>query len=147
MTLRRLRIPWVLVLSNAAACALFVILREPASPEYLAEVDAARQRGGMFSINTIDGTLACRNLYSWSEWHGGERFAVKALEMANAPALVTTGVFAFTGELGVARAFSACTWSWLLAGVFIVAASVQWWLVGIALQSALRRFQRPRGAS
>jgi hypothetical protein len=130
------------VLTNAAACLLFVVLRPPAPAEYLAEVDAARQAGGgMSTVNTVDGTLACRQLYSWSEWHGGERLPVKVLEVANAPALAVTAVFAAAGKLGVARLFSACSWSWLLGGVFMIAASIQWWLAGIVIEIAARRFR------
>ncbi len=129
---RRYRLPWALVLINGAACASFVVLREPASSEYLAEVDAVRRTGGVHLNSAIDGTLACRHLYSWSEWHGGEVLGVKLLEVANAPALAVTGVFDAAGTLGVARAFSLCTWSWLLAAVILVAASIQWWLVGTA---------------
>jgi hypothetical protein len=95
----------------------------------------------MFMVNTVDGTLACRHLYSWSEWHGGERLAVKVLEVVNAPALAITAVVAIAGELGVARLFSACSWSWLLGGMFMIAASIQWWLAGIVIEIATRRFR------
>lgn len=127
--------------SNAVACALFVIVRGPAASTYLAEVDDARHTGGIVLISGIDGTLACRYLYSWSDWHGGEALGVKILEVVNAPALVVTAICSFVGEVGAARAFSACIWSWLLAGVFIVAASVQWWLLGILIGSCFQRFR------
>jgi hypothetical protein len=136
--MRKATLPWVLLVANAAACALF-LLREPAPQEYLAEVDAARRNGGMYLVSGIDGTLACRQIYSWSEWHGGETLGVKVLEVANLPALVVTGVVAFVGELGVARVLTACTWSWLLAAVFIAAASLQWWIVGVLIAALARR--------
>ena len=73
---------------------------------------------------------------------GGEAFAVKVLEVANTPALVITALYAAAGELGVASMFSACSWSWLLAGVFIVAASIQSSSVGIVIRFGLGRFRR-----
>jgi hypothetical protein len=81
---------WTLVLGNLAACALFVILRPPASPDYIADVAAARAES-VFVINSgISGMVACRLLYPWSQWHGGEALGVKVLEVANAPAVAVT---------------------------------------------------------
>jgi hypothetical protein len=48
-------------------------------------------------------------------------------------------VVAMLGEFSVARLISACRWSWILAAVFIVVASVQWWLIGVGLDSGFRR--------
>ena len=36
---------------NALACVLFVVLREPAPADYLAEVDEARRNGGVEAIS------------------------------------------------------------------------------------------------
>jgi hypothetical protein len=128
--------------ANLIACVLFVVLRAPAPAEYLAEVDDARRAGGIFINSGIVGTLACRMLHSWSSWHGGEALGVKILEVANLPALVVTAGAHVLGEVTVARVMSACGWSWLLAGVFMLVASVQWWLVGLALDHRRRRSQQ-----
>lgn len=130
----------VLLVANAVACSLF-LLREPAPQEYLAEVDAARQSGGMLLSSGLHGMIACRLLYSWSEWHGGEALGVKVLEAANLPAVALTGIVATLGELGIAREFSACNWSWLLAAVFVVTASLQWWAIGALSAACMRRAQ------
>jgi hypothetical protein len=54
-------------------------------------------------------------------------------------------VVAMLGEFSVARLISACRWSWILAAVFIVVASVQWWLIGVGLDSGFRR-RKPQQA-
>jgi hypothetical protein len=122
--LRRLRPRWVLVLANLVGCALFVALGPTAPPEYIAEVAAARANGGMYLNSGMGGMVACRLLHSWSEWHGGEALGVKVLEVANAPAAALTLFVAGAGEMGLARQFSVCGWSWLLAGVFLATASL-----------------------
>src|SRR5688500_18073931 len=134
----------LLPLGNLISCALFVLLRQPAPTEYLREVDQARSSDSMFDISGIEGTLACRNLYSWSEFHGGEALGVKILEVMNVPALAVTAIAGFIGELGIARLTTACRWSWVLAGVFIVTGSAQWWLLGARLDRWLSRFRSRR---
>jgi hypothetical protein len=138
-----MRLRRVLPIANALACVLFVVLREPAPAAYLAEVDEARRNGGMFFNSAITGTLACRNLYPWSEWHGGEALGVKILEIANLPALILTAIAHLLGEvLGIARLMLACQWSWILAVGFVLVASAQWWLVGTAVDRLKARFGR-----
>ena len=134
---------WTLVLGNLAACALFVMLRPPASPDYIADVAAARAESAFVINSGISGMVACRLLYPWSRWHGGEALGVKVLEVANAPAVAVTVAGALVGELGLARQFSVCGWSWLLAGVFVTTSSVQWWMVGAAAEHVMRRIRRP----
>jgi hypothetical protein len=122
-----------LPIANLAACLLFVLLREPDS-WYLAELDRARQEGSVFMDDGVWGTLACRTLNNWGPVHGGEAIGVAALEVLNLPSLFLTGIAGLFGDVfGGARITSACRWSWLLAGVFIVLASTQWWFVGRAL--------------
>ncbi len=119
---------------NLVACLMFVLLRAPTPQWHLAEIDKERQRGGVLIDDSAWGTLACRTLYAWSAFHGGERTDVAALEVANLPGLFLTAVAGSFGEaFGLARLMSACRWSWLLAGVFIVLASGQWALIGIAI--------------
>ena len=130
---------WLLLLSNAAAFALFVSLRDPPPAEYLAALDSAQRTGGLLLNSGIDAMLACRNLYSWSPWHGGETFAVKAYIVANAPALAFSALVDTVGRIGATGIFSACRWSWIVAGFFLVAASVQWWSIGALIEYLVRR--------
>jgi hypothetical protein len=131
MTLRR-----ALPIANLVACALFVVLREPAD---LSAADKDRLEGGMSFTSGIVGTLACRTLYSWSAWHGGEALGVKILEVMNAPALAATAAAHVIGEMTVARTISACRWSWVLAGAFLPVASIQWWLLGFVVERGWQR--------
>lgn len=138
-----MRFQRLLPAANLISCALFVLLRERAPAGYLAEVDEARLSGGMFLNSAITGTLACRNLYPWSEWHGGESLGVKILEVANLPAVISTAIMHLVAEvIGVARLMPACQWSWVLAGGFLLVASTQWWLLGKALDRARARFDK-----
>jgi hypothetical protein len=132
----------VLPAANAVACLLFVLLRQPISGEYLAEREAVHRRGGLYLQSGLNGTIACRSLYSWSEWHGGEAAAVKILETVNLPALLVAGVTDTVGLLGVAPLMSFCAWSWALASVFLAVSSVQWLLVGAAVDAAIGRWRR-----
>lgn len=142
--LTRSRYRWLLPALNLTGCALFVMLRPPVPAEYLAEVDAVRRTGGLVINSSVSGMVACRQLYPWDEWHGGEAAGVKLLEVVNAPAVaVTVGTTVLAGETGLARRLSACAWSWVLATVFAVTASAQWWLAGIAIDAI--RHQRRRG--
>ena len=125
-----------LPLANLIACLLFVWLREPASPWYLRELDQARLRGAMFDVDDIWGTLACRTLNNWGPIHGGEALGVAVLEVLNLPSLLLTGFIAVITEgSSAARLTSACRWSWLLAGVFVVLASAQWWVIGRSIDA------------
>jgi hypothetical protein len=131
-------------------CVLFVLLREPAHPDFLAAVDAARSpcvtrgwAGGVYSVSGIDGTLACRILRSWSEWHGGEALGVKVLETVNLPALIVTVIVHIASEvLGIARRFSACGWSWVLGFLFAALSTAQWLLVGWLIDRGWTRLRR-----
>src|SRR4029079_2479104 len=120
-----------LPLANLVACLLFVWLQKPAHPFYLQELDQARQRGATVFYDDIWGMLACRTLNNWGPIHGGEDLGVAVLEVLNLPSLLLTGFIAvITDASRAARITSACQWSWLLAGVFIVIASAQWWFIG-----------------
>jgi hypothetical protein len=139
LTRPRLRPRWVLVLANLAACVAFVVLRPPAPPDYMADVAATRATGGIILSDVVIGMLACRLLHPWDEWHGGDALGVKVLEVANAPAAAVAIGVASMGELGLARHFSVCGWSWVLAGVFVATSSAQWWILGAAVEWAMRR--------
>jgi hypothetical protein len=142
--LTRHRYRWLLPAINLAGCALFVALRPPAPAEYLTELDEARRAGGFVLSSTVSGMVACRPLYPWNEWHGGEASSVKLVEIANAPALAMTVGIWLVGEISFARGSPACAWSWVLAAVFAVAASAQWWLIGMAVDAARHRLRRGR---
>jgi hypothetical protein len=121
--LTRPRCRWLLPVLNLAGCALFVVLRPPVPADYLARLDEAHRAGGFLLTSTVSGMVACRLLHPWDEWHGGEAVGVKVLEVVNAPAVAMTVGTKLAGEIGPARRLSACTWSWVLAVVFAVAAS------------------------
>jgi hypothetical protein len=138
-----MRTGYVLAAAHLAGCVLFVLLREPVHPLYLAEVDKARQDGGMYLTSGIDGTIACRNLYSWSEWHGGEALGVKVLEVANLPVLVFSVFAGAAGDIsGIGRGMSACNWSWVVAFLFVALSTGQWLLVGWLIEQAWSRLRR-----
>ena len=139
MTLKRL-----LPLANAIGCLLFLLLREPAPPQNLALIDNARRNGGLYAMDQTVGTVACRELNSWSEWHGGEALGVKILEAINLPVVLVTAVQSVLGEVELSKTMSACRWSWVLGAVFLVASTLQWWILGTWLDLGLRRF-RNRG--
>jgi hypothetical protein len=129
-----------LPIANLVACLFFILQREPTPLGHLAEIDKERQRGGILIDDSALGVLACRTLYAWSTFHGGEAIGVAALEVLNLPSLVLTAIAGVSGDaFGFARLTSACRWSWLLAGVFIGLASVQWWLVGTAIDRITSR--------
>jgi hypothetical protein len=104
-------------------------------------VAAARAEGAVILNSAISGMVACRLLHPRDEWHGGEAFGVKVLEVANAPAAALALLVAVLGKLGLAREFSVCAWSWLVAGVFAATASVQWWMIGAAVEHLWRRIR------
>ena len=113
---------------------MFVALREPPAAPYLAEMDAARQSGGILIDDSIWGMLACRTLGNWGPIHGGESLGVAVLEVLNLPSLLLTAFAAiFVDVFGASRITSACAWSWLVAGVFMMLASAQWWMIGHAI--------------
>ena len=97
-----------------------------------------RQHPSANLVSGIDGMLACRNLYSWSDWHGGEAIGVKMLEVANLPALMATVIVSIVASR-LGSTISACGWSWVLAGVFLVFASAQWWPLGRAIDKRRKR--------
>jgi hypothetical protein len=140
----RRRYSWLLPAINLAGCALFVALRPPAPADYLAELDAAHRRGGFLLTSTVSGMVACRLLYPWDEWHGGEAPGVKLLVIVNAPAGAMTVGTRLLGEIGLAQRLSACAWSWVLAFVFAATASAQWWLIGTAVDAVRHRLRRGR---
>ena len=142
--LSRRRFRWLLPALNLAGCALFVVLRAPAPADYLARLDEAHRTGGFLLTSTVSGMVACRLLHPWDEWHGGEAVGVKLLEVVNAPAVAMTVGTRVAGEIGLARRLSACAWSWVLAAVFAVTASAQWWLIGTAVDVARHRLRRSR---
>ena len=139
--LNRHRYRGLLPAVNLAGCALFVALRPADTCRTTSPTsDEVRRTGGFVINSSVSGMVACRQLYPWDEWHGGEGAGVKILEVANAPAVaMTVGTMVLAGETGLARRLSACAWSWVLAGVFAVTASAQWWLTGIAIDAVRHR--------
>ena len=99
-----------------------------------------RGRPGQFYFTSADpmAVIAERPLWSWSVFHGGEVLPVKVLEVLNLPALVVTVIFnAFAGSSSVIGPQRA---SYMTFGVLLLGSTVQWYLVGVALQGLRRRF-------
>jgi hypothetical protein len=132
-----MRVAIVLVILNYAAFAAFLILR-PSEAPVLERKDILRS-AGVFELSSADPSsyIAARPLYSWNEWHGGERVWVKAIEISNFPALLVARIAseALGGDvsLGFHRA------SWIRAFAFLFGATAQWLLVGSLITRALRR--------
>jgi len=126
---------WAIALpiANVIACVLFVLLRQPAPAWYLDESDQARLRGSTILDDGVWGTVACRNLNNWGPIHGGEAIGVAMLEVLNLPSLLVTGIVGLFVDVG--GLVPTCRWSWPLAAVFVVAASVRWWWVGATIDT------------
>jgi hypothetical protein len=141
----RIRLSLLLPVFNLIAWLLFVLATEPAWPEYLAHLDAARSRpGGDGGYSDIWGMLACRQLNNWGPIHGGERLGVIVMEVVNLAPLIGTGfVHGFALDASRGRIL-ACEWSWWLGGVFLLFSTVQWVLVGLVLD---RRFKTGQPSS
>ena len=120
---------------NLIACAAFLIVRPEATS--LIEERERAERSGAFSLSSSDPfmLIAGRPLWQWNEWHGGEATWVKAIEVANGPAVFVAKLFGDVWEAG--HAFSGQPTyrgqSWMRAYVFLVVSSVQWLLIGLAL--------------
>jgi hypothetical protein len=137
-----MRITAALILVNYIAFASFIALR-PSRAAHLHEKDAALARGEL-SMSTADPFtyIAARPLYNWSEWHGGERLAVKLLEVANLPALLMAGFL--TPAVSAATGTNSFYWSsQVRALLFFVFATAQWIVVGFG-SAGLKRILRKR---
>jgi hypothetical protein len=132
---------WLLPAVNLTGCLLFVLQRPPVPHAYLAEIDAVRSRGGMVINSAVSGIIACRHLYPWDEWHGGEARGVKVLEIANAPATAVVIGLDFLVGSNLAKRLPVCTWTWMLAGVFVALSSAQWWVIGVTTDAGWRRWR------
>jgi hypothetical protein len=141
-----------LLCSHLVACGLFLLFRTPVPAEWQATLDReraeARTRTGM-SMSMTDaylGHVACRQLRSWSTWHGGgEALGVKALEVLNLPAAVPTVITAALVDDSLLHyRLSFCRSSWLDAGIFLFFSSIQWLVVGL-LWDARSRSRRVAG--
>jgi hypothetical protein len=132
---RRVPLSLLLPTFNLIACLLFVMTIETAYPEYLAYLDAARQRpGGDGDWSDIWGMLACRQLNNWGPIHGGEYLGVMVVEVVNLLPLFAAGLAhgLFVGS-DLLRRVPACEWSWWLAAVFVLLSTTQWVLIGLRL--------------
>ncbi|MBK5258039.1 MAG: hypothetical protein JJE51_00465 [Thermoanaerobaculia bacterium] len=101
---------------------------------------------GAFEMSSGDPWtyIAARPLHNWSEWHGGELSWVKAIEIANWPALVTaiiaTEALGGTFSLGYLRA------SWVRAVFFAILTTLQWLSAGFVVDRAIRKRRSSRSA-
>jgi hypothetical protein len=141
-----------LLMLNLAACAAFLALRPPAIPVLEERERMRHSPGDIFLISGDAYTfVANRPLRSWSAWHGGEEFWVKAIEVLNFPALA---VGKSAGDLWSNYASprgigSVAGDSWVRAYVYVIVSSLQWALIGAFVAPAVtrRRARHPVHAS
>jgi hypothetical protein len=132
----------LLVLCNLAAWCVQVLLRPPLPASYFAARDEARAAGGFFH-NSADPlvVIAGRPLWSWSAFHGGERAAVKLLEVANlVPVVIVALASAFPSGQSHRHSF-------FMFSALLFLTSLQWWSLGHFVTSfrAWRRSRQPQG--
>jgi hypothetical protein len=128
-----MRMRFVPLLLNYAAFGLFIILRPPAV-ELLDKLDREWQEGA-FSITSGQPYtyVADRPLYSWSAFHGGERLAVKLMEIANLPGLAVAGALTPSISMTIGASIYHGR-SWVRAWLFLALASLQWIGIGVLLE-------------
>jgi hypothetical protein len=140
--MKRWRLPVALCLLNWFMFAYFMAVR-PAGISDESQLDIARTTGGAIVFRSSSepiNYIAERPLYSWNAWHGGELLFVKILEILNMPALVLAHVAArLSSVVFGASLISVSFESWLRAWIFLVLASVQWWVTGRFITSRLSR--------
>lgn len=135
-----------LLLANYVAFGAFIALR-PSEAARLHEKDREYRRGYL-SMSSADPYtyIAARPLYNWSEWHGGERVAVKLLVTANLPALFAAG--AVTPVVGVTLRVSVYYgWSYVRGALFLLFATIQWLVIGGMIHRAISVRRRARSSA
>jgi hypothetical protein len=121
------------------AWAAFLVLRPP-NPFFLSQQQEARATGGFFIMSGMPYThLAERPLYTWSNWHGGEHIAVKALELATLPGLIAGCVLCFPISLLLSPHISVQSESWVRFGFVVLFSTLQWAALGPVFQRAWQR--------
>ena len=140
---------FILPVLNALAWCAFLLLRPSVpTPELrLRDLKEAQERlePGVsieMSSGAPYGLLACRTLYNWSEWHGGESPWVKALMVVNLPALIATAIPALVFGLLARGVVPIAVRSWLYFVLFLGFSSFMWFGVGVMLRSAWSRHLR-----
>lgn len=141
---------WLPAAVNLAMCLLFIAVREP-HIAFLSEREEAWQRGGFQFVSSSDPWMyiAGRPLYHWTRWHHGESLAVRVLQVANWPALITAkrigdGLAPYARR---ERLLSFSEMTWLYGWLFIGLASAQWLLVGVLLRLFASRPRARRAAA
>jgi hypothetical protein len=136
----------VIIIANLAAWVGLVTVRAPLPNSFFAAKDKWLEPGE-FHHRSSDPVLviAGRPLWSWSQYHGGEVTAVKALEAVNLPALVAVVLWDLFvhGALGI----PTYTRSLLTFVCLVVATTIQWHLVVRAITAFLtwRQQNGPNG--
>lgn len=141
MSPTRRRIAAILCAANLLGFAAFILVREPGI--HLGEELEASRQSGEWIASSYSGQplthIASRPLYSWNDWHGGEALWVKALEIANFPALIVAhGLADPMTRLLFPGSGSYYLESWVRAWMFVGLAVLQWVSVGWMIHSTLR---------
>lgn len=136
---------------NLLLCVGFVVFFPPLPQEVLDSFEKERRAnlsnsGISFSfVDTITGYIACRPVGAWSWMHDTASLGEKILLTADMPAVfvaMVVSVFWRSSKLSLPFGLGFCAESWLLAGVFVLASSIQWLLVGSILSAVPSWFQR-----
>jgi hypothetical protein len=129
-------------LTPVIAWVLFIVLRPPNS-FFLSKEQAARLSGDFFIMSGAPYThLAERPLYTWSTWHGGERTAVKALEVATLPGLVAGCAACLPVSFFLSSYVTVQQESWVRFVFVLVFSALQWWAISAALPALRWRSRR-----
>ena len=136
------RLPLLLCMVNWTLFLLFLTLREPRI-DHADELEASwpHQNQTFRTPGRARLHIAARPLYDWNQWHGGESFLVKSIEVVNLPALIGANLLTpATGSLFFPRSGSYYLDTWIRAWLFLVLATIQWACLGALLRSLLRHW-------
>lgn len=133
--------------ANWVVCAVF-LLQRPAGITLIGERERMRRDTGAFFFYSADPLMfiAERPLYQWNQWHGGEVTWIKVVEVLNWPALAGARALgaiwaAYAGPRSIGS-FRGDTW--VIAWLYLLLSTAQWWLTGAAVaRFAVRRRSAP----
>jgi hypothetical protein len=137
-------VPAILCVVNWISFLIFLFARPPI---VVGEMERDLRRSGTSvvfrQVDDVAFHIAGRPVYAWNSWHGGEKMWIRTVELLNAPALALARLLSPTATRTLfARSGSYWMESWVLAWLFLVAASVQWIVVGRLLAHGFSRSTR-----